>query len=167
MWLIIIFLVLLLLCIYVLTAPFYFGIDSEERVIWFRFHRFSNGAVTWKNDTFIFQIRVAWWEKDIDLFVIKKKKKVKKKTRPKRKRNVRFNIGMKQMIAVMKSFTLTRCKIKIDTGDNPLNGMLFPVFYWIGRRIDEDISVNFMDENIFIIETRNSFAKMIWAYFRA
>jgi hypothetical protein len=79
----------------------------------------------------------------------------------------RGGVSFRKIERVMQSFKLTKCYITLDTGDEALNGILFPGFVWLGLMIKKDVSINFQNENVIILEIRNSFFRIIRAYLYA
>ena len=153
--------------VYLLCMPFYFEINSVDEIIQFRLHHLARGTVLFKTESIFLQLRITWWQKEIDLLAIKgKPAKVKKVVKVKEKKALPKRI-FRKLWAVIKSFQVRQCRISIDTGDMPANGLLFPVFYWIGRWLNKPVSINFNDENIVILEVKNNMARMLWAYLRA
>jgi len=55
----------------------------------------------------------------------------------------------------------------LDTGDMPLNGILFPWFYLFSRRVNHDVLINFNNENTIKLKIENSIARMLWAYIKS
>ena len=63
--------------------------------------------------------------------------------------------------AIMNSFSVNKCYLSIDSGDVQLNGILYPFFYWLGKRMHKTIEINFLNRNEFILEIENNFARII------
>ena len=64
------------------------------------------------------------------------------------------------------SFKVIKLNCAIDTGSNELNGMLFPLFYWVSVKSGKNIMINFNDENKLELKIENNLARMILAYFK-
>jgi hypothetical protein len=45
-----------------------------------------------------------------------------------------------------------------------LNGLLFPLGYWLARRTGRPIDVNFTNNNELVIAIDNNVARLLWAY---
>lgn len=69
--------------------------------------------------------------------------------------------------AMIKSFRVEEFVLRLDTGDNALNGILFPVFYWLGQWFGKTIEINFVDRNELILEVSNTPARILYAYIRS
>lgn len=67
----------------------------------------------------------------------------------------RMNISFKTALRILKSFTIKRIKINIDTGNYILNAHLFPLFLILKPKV-EGLSINFLDKNelLLVIENR-------------
>jgi hypothetical protein len=73
----------------------------------------------------------------------------------------------KKMRLILKSFKIKKCFITIDTGNMPLNGMLFPWIYLLSIYTKKTVMINFSEKNIIILQIENSIARMLWAYFKS
>jgi hypothetical protein len=113
-------------------------------------------------------IRIAGWKKELDLLK-RSKKEVKKDTgqvktvREKKKRKM----PLKKMMAVLRSFRVKQCRIVTDTGDMPLNGMLFPAFYGLSIWTGKTFAISFEDQNEIRLEIKNNLGRMLWTYIRS
>jgi hypothetical protein len=54
-------------------------------------------------------------------------------------------------------------RIKLDTNDPALNGMLFPFFYWLQQWTGKTIEINFSNQNQLTLEIQNQGYKILWA----
>ncbi len=166
------FLFLLAFLIYLLFIPFSIEADSETGVFRFRFHWLAEGRLIADETGIVLQVRVAWWKRTIDLLAPQKKKTGQpakptavKKRRPK-KRTRSLNEMLDLIRAVARSFRIRHCFISIDTGSMPLNGVLYPWFYLLGRYTGHPIQINFHGEEIIQLQVQNSLARMLWAIFK-
>ena len=57
--------------------------------------------------------------------------------------------------------------LHLDTGDQPTNGLLYPVAAWLRHRTGHDIRIGFAGEHTLVLRIRNNLARMLWAYMRA
>lgn len=160
-WIIILLLVLTALC-YFLLAPFFLELDSRRSLCRFRFHRLASARLYISEDTLMLDLKITWWVKTIDLFA--PRKKPKKKVTEKKKKKERKMMPLKKIMAVIRSFRVNKCIVNMDTGNIPLNGILYPAFLWLGHKTGKEITINFRDKNEIIFETENNIARMLWAY---
>ena len=160
-WLLYLVLTILAILSYLLFAPAYIEINSTSGIYRLRFHHLASGAVVLKDYRFKLNLRIAWWEKQIDLFARGEKKNEPKKTTPKKARR---RISFTTIRAIIKTFRVNIFRTDIDTGNVELNGLLYPVFYGISKYSGKHIMVNFLGNNEIIIEIENNLARMIRAY---
>lgn len=169
--------ILILVCIsivgailcYILFAPFYLEIDSVHGFFRFRFHELASVDLRIVDYSLILHVKVTGWTKEIDLFKVKKnaKKRIDKKKKidkKKGKKKTWMKVTPKKIIAVLKSFKINKCEILIDSGNVQLNGILYPIVYLVGFYSKKNISINFVDKNVIILEIENSVARMSRAY---
>ncbi len=154
---------------YLLFAPFYVEIDSEQGFFRFRFHELGSVDLRIVDYSLLLHIRVIRWTKDIDLLKTKRTSKDKKKReekvgKKKGKENQWMKVTPKKIIAVLKSFKINKCDVLIDSGDVQLNGILYPIFYLAGYYSNKNIRINFINENVIRLEIENSVARMSRAY---
>lgn len=160
---------LVLICVvaiilgYLFFAPFYIEVSSIEGYFRVRFHTIAKVSFRIIDYSPMLEIRIAGWTKQIEL--LKTKDKAKEKSAAKRKKKKkRSNIRWQKIIGVLRSFKITTCDIIIDTGNMQLNGILYPVFYLMSFYTKKNIGINFINENIIVLEIENSIARMSWAY---
>lgn len=101
-----------------------------------------------------------WWHKIIDLLAPKKThmKKEIKRTREKQK------ISLRKILLVIKTFKVNKFYLTIDTGSMWLNGMIYPLFLWLGMRLKRNVTINFVNENEIIFETENNLFRVLRVY---
>ena len=97
---------------------------------------------------------------------VQRKKKVKLKVKRKGKRKGKA-IPWSKVKAVLQSFKWDKCNVSLNTGDMPLNGILFPVVYLIAFLTGKNIRINFLDETSVELKIRNSLAGMSWAFLKS
>lgn len=168
MWWIVSFLFLFLLAflIYLLFIPFHIEADSETGEFRFRFHWLAEGRLVADETGIVLHIRAAWWKKSIDLLAPQKPKTGKKaavKKSRRKKRTPSISETLDLIRAVAKSFRIRYCFISIDTGSMPLNGVLYPWFYLLGRYTGHTIRINFHGEEIIQLQVQNTLARIVWA----
>lgn len=161
------FISFLLFCVlvfcYLLFAPFYLEIDSTNGLFRMRFHQLVVAEIKTRQSSLIMELRVAWWKKQFDLLTerVQKEKTVEIKKEKKKKRR---KISFSKIKAVIKTFKINKCTVHIDTGCMQTNGILFPVFFWIGKWSRKDININFINENKIILQIENNLARMVRAF---
>src|SRR5262245_34881315 len=101
MWWIILIVCLLLICSYLLFAPFFLEIDSGENLVRVRFHRVVSGKLVFTENSIFMILKIAGWQKQIDLLAVRQKKKKKAVKKAKAKRKI---ISFKRIYIIMKSF---------------------------------------------------------------
>lgn len=169
--------VILLPLLYVLFAPVFIEIDSTRDLYRVRFHRLASVSVTIHQLSILLHLRIAGWQKQINLMEPgrkAKKAKSEKKNRKKagnksvrRKPPFSAKTMMRKMWGVMKSFQIRRCNVIIDTGNYPLNGFLYSWFYLLSQRTGTTLMIGFQGETIVILIVRNTLARMLWAFIRS
>lgn len=167
MWWLILITCVLIAFSYLLFAPFFIEIDSISGLFRIRFHRLASATLIFKESSFFIEIKMAGWQKQIDLLAVKMKegKPALKKER-KEKKQIKA-ISFRKILAVTKSFRVRRFFLTLDTGDRQLNGILYPLFVFLSVKSGKNITVNFFGENKLIFQVENNFARVLWAYTRS
>jgi len=161
--------VLLIGVMYLLFAPLFVEVDSEIGLFRIRLHHIASAALRLTASSLIIDLNVAGWKKPIDLLGGREKVRRKElkengaKAKPIRKQR---KISFRRVLAVLRSFKVKTCQVVADTGDMPLNGMLYPVFYWLSIWSGQAFRVSFNDENEVKLNIENNMARMLWTYFR-
>jgi hypothetical protein len=150
---------------YLLFAPFYLEVNSNTGLLGIRLHRLASVQLKLTRGTIVAKAWVLGWNKEIDLLKPVTQAKRAKKAVLQAKGKKPFKLQAGKIKAVARSFKVNKCLVNIDTGDMQLNGLLYPVFYWIGRRAGKPITVNFLDKNEVVLEIENNIARMAKAYF--
>lgn len=171
MWLAIVLLCIVALVVYVSTAPLIIEIDSVRGVCQVKFHRIAYAVMRLSASSLMMDLNVVGWRKNIDLLktkgkIVKEVLHAERRGESKRKKKKR-QVPFRKVVAVFRTFKVKECMVNIDTGDMPVNGVLFPVFYAIQVWSGKMISINFLDENVIRLKIRNNLARILWAYFRA
>jgi hypothetical protein len=138
--------------------------DSSKGFYGIRFHRLASSEIQFSDNSFFLILHIAGWEKRFDLLkqASLQSKKLNKKVIKKR-RALSFN----KIISVIRSFKIEKFVFSVDTGNMPVNGILFPLFFWLGESSKKQISINFYDENVLKLRVENNLARMIRAYIRS
>ena len=166
---IILIVILVLISLYFLFAPFFLEINTIEGIYRLRFHKLAECTLNFTPSSVYLDIKILFWKKQLDL-LSKKEKSVKlKETKTKEKiRNKRTgSIGFNKLKAIVKSFKINKCDISIDSGNMQLNGMLYPFVYLIGRILKQNIMINFINENHVNIKIENNLARIAYAYIKS
>ena len=160
-WLIFSLILLLLILSYLLFAPFYLVIDSESNMIRFKFYNIASLTFPYSEIPFILKLKIVGWIKQIKLSGNRSDKALPES----KKRKKQFpKLSINKTKAILKSFKINHFRIDLDLGDVQWNGLLFPVFYWVGELSNKEININFIGRNTFKIEIENNLARMIRAY---
>lgn len=155
-------LIIIIIFSYLFFAPFYLEINSTIGLYRVRFHHLASAILKIENESLFIETKIMWWKKKIDLFQIKYKVREKPVRKPVKR--LKMKISINKIKRILASFKVNKLYLSIDSGDNQLNGLLFPLFYWMSIYTSKSLKINFIDNNIFILEIENSFARMSWAY---
>jgi hypothetical protein len=164
-WLMVILLVLTILMAYLLFAPFSLQVDSVKGIFRFRFHKLARGILLIRDNTLLLSLKIAGWQKDIDLLKKRAGKKPGASKKEPQKRKVQF--PFRKAIRVLNSFKIKQFFITISWPHMHLNGILYPVTIWLSSISGKTISTNFQNENIIVLEIENNIARMLWAFLKA
>ncbi len=162
--------IILLVFIGLLFARWFIEIDSTKDLYSIRFEKIASAGLTLHNDAIKFELKIFGWKKIYDFEKLLLSRTEKSAVKPElRKSKNRFKLKnpFQKFMNVMKSFKITHCNIKIDTGNMPLNGILFPCFYLFSIRTNKIIMINFWGENTVVLQLENSLARMLWAFFKS
>src|ERR1041385_3113302 len=159
-WFLSLLILLLLLLCYLLFAPFYLEINSNTGLFRMRFHKLASVRIFAIDNYLFMDLKIMWWHKIIDLLAPKKThmKKEIKRTREKQK------ISLRKILLVIKTFKVNKFYLTIDTGSMWLNGMIYPLFLWLGMRLKRNVTINFVNENEIIFETENNLFRVLRVY---
>ena len=167
-WLLLIVGLILLMVVYLLTAPVVFEVDSERSLFRVRFHRLASAKIRLADSSIFLDLNIVGWKMPMDLLRPKAETgKARQMTPEKPPRKKSRHIPFRKIRAVIRSFRIKKCEMIIDTGDMPLNGMLFPVCYWLSLRSGKTFGMSFTGENVIQLEIQNSMGRMLSAYIRA
>lgn len=148
---------------YLFFAPFYVEINTTIGLYRLRFHRLASASLKVIDSRLITEIKLAGWTKQLhspSIQNISKEKKTEKKVKIEKPK-----ISWQKIRKVIKSFRVNKCDISIDSGNMQLNGILYPLFFWISAWSKKNIRINFIDENKIVLEIENNLARLSWAYF--
>jgi hypothetical protein len=154
-------LILIAVFSYLLFAPFYLEINSNNGFYGIRFHYLASANLVLVDDRLKINIKAVGWHRLMDPFA----KSVKAEAKPvpsKKKKKSRFSLALAK--ALLKTFKIKKCYLNVDTGDVRLNGILYPMAYWLGDYTAKPITINFLHHNEIDLEIENNMARLIRAY---
>lgn len=125
------------LSLIILFYPFYIEFNTETKIV----------TITFLN----------YFSLEFDPSFYRKKNSFKKITF--------FNLKKKQLFLILKSFKIIYLKIDVDTGNYPLNGIIYPFLFLASFIFNKKINVNFLGRNSLQIILKNNLARLSWAYF--
>jgi hypothetical protein len=168
MWWLILPGLLIAVLLFVLFAPIVIDLNSEEGFAGIRFGRLAEARLILNEALQVLRIRVGWWKKEVDLFrPVEVKREIAQRKPKQAQKKMQVGKLLRKMKGVLQSFRINRCTISIDTGDMPLNGILFPWFYLLRLWTGKNISISFTGETVVILQAQNSIARMLWAYIKS
>lgn len=169
-WIVIPLVGIVLIVVYLVTAPFVVEIDSVRELYQLRMHRLASARLHLRESSLMLNMNIAGWKKEVDLLQQKQKGKMdsaettRKRTEKSRKR--KSKMSMKKIWAVLRTFRVRTFFVNVDTGDMPTNGILFPVLYGLSVWSRREFHINFVNQNVIRLEVRNSVARVLWAYLK-
>lgn len=167
MWFLIPAALLLLLLLYLLSAPLVIEIDTRVGLFKARFHYVAGAALHLENSDITLTWNILSWSRRINLvekLLSPPKQRQKKETAHKRRPKAGFPAALVK--AVLKSFRVRQFFWTVDTGNMMLNGILYPLFHYLHSHTGKNISINFSGENILALEIRNNAFRLLRAYIR-
>jgi hypothetical protein len=169
MWWIIVIGGVLSVFIYLLFAPIFIEVNSISNLARIKFHQWLSATLIFNDQTVLLDLWIAGWRKQVDLLATntreRKSKSVMKPDKKKVKTRKRsFPVSL--FVAILRSFRIKKFFLTIDTGEVQLNGMLYPFFLYLGRKHNQNMSINFLNDNILILQIENKIARILWATIR-
>ncbi len=149
---------------YLFFAPFYIEINSSRSLYRLRLYRIASVSFFVDNDPEKMELGFLIWKRKINFPAASSRTDHKKEIKIKKRWP---NISLRKIIGVIKSFKINVLNATFDFGDMQINGILYPLFYWISFKTKKNILVNFQGNNSIVIEIENSLARIIWAYFNS
>lgn len=156
--------------ILLLFARLVIEINSIENLYRIRFERLASFGMTVHNDAINFELNIFWWKKKYSLdewLQSAKSAQVNKHNLKGRNKKTFANFNFSKGIKILRSFKIKKCFILFDTGNMPLNGILFPWFYLLSLNINKTFMINFWGENTIVMCLESSLARMLWAYIKS
>jgi hypothetical protein len=71
--------------------------------------------------------------------------------------------NLKKIFYVISSFDISVINLRLNTGSNQLNGILFPIFFIVSFFSRKNISVDFNENTQLYIKAKNNLARLSWA----
>jgi len=162
MWWIIIIICIVSGFTYLLFAPVFIEINTASELFRIRFHQLLSATLLFTEKSILIELKLVRWSTQVNLFATQKKT-----VEPVIKERKRKNISVSTVIALIKSFRIKEFLLTLDTGNMPLNGLLFPAFQLLGKRFKQNISINFLNNNILILQIENKIAWILWVFIKA
>lgn len=160
--------IILLLFIGLLFARWFIEIDSTKDLYRIRLERMVIFGLLLNKDIIQFELKIFWWKKIYDFETLLFSKPTKTIAKPEiKKGKAKIKNPLKNLIKVIRSFKIRNCYITIDTGNMPMNGILFPWFYLFSIQSNKTIMINFWGENTVVLQIENSLARMLWAFIKS
>lgn len=158
-------LLLFILCLYLLFSRFFIEIDTTTDLYRICFDRLTSVTFFFLADPLKAELRILGWKSTYDFKRTETKKINIKKKKPQTYFSQKSALG--KITGIAHSFKVTRCFVTIDTGNMPLNGVLYPWFHLLSIRTGKNMAINFSGENIVILKAENSLARLLWAYIKS
>ncbi|MES2284114.1 MAG: hypothetical protein V4547_00415 [Bacteroidota bacterium] len=153
--------------IYVLFAPFYLEINTVNGLLRFRFHRLIHAQFFTDENSLFLNLKIAGWEKQIDLLAQKEQKEQKKKSIKRQVKPSTNRFSLKKISAIVKSFKANKFYLSISFNEMMINGIIYPLFHFLSSKTNKRIEINFFHENEIILEVENNFFRIIRAYIKS
>jgi hypothetical protein len=159
-WVIILIFPLLIIG-WLLLAPLQLQIDTRIPEISLRWITVGKAIIGYEQGKWYLKISALFlfkrWE--VEKLIFKSKKKA---PRVKSKKKATHYNWLKKFANVVKTFRVTGWQLAMDTGDAAKNAWLYPLNFYPGTR--HHLYINFLDENYFLLEIRNSPWRVIKAF---
>ncbi len=132
-----------------------------------RFHRLIHAQLFINENSLFLNLKIAGWEKQIDLLAQKEQKEQKKRSikRQVKKSTIRFSFN--KITAIVKSFKVNKFQLSFSFDEMMLNGIFYPLFLFLSLKTNKKIEINFFHENEIILEVENNFFRIIRAYIKS
>jgi hypothetical protein len=153
---------LLLLC-WLLLSPLIISIDTRVPVIKVKWVSIATISLLYQ-EKWVLKIHVLFYNTIKDLYSLKRKKQAPKNKEVNNKtKKTKHPIRVaRAIVRVIKSFSMRRWHLTLDTGNYALNGCLYSLYAL--PSIANHIEINFQDKNYLLIKMKNTPLRMIKAY---
>ena len=159
--LVVFLIIIVIISIYILFAPFYLNINTINGSFIIKFHKIIFAQFIIIENSLILDLKILGWQKQINISN-QKEQKEKSFKRPAKTREK--SIPFRKVSAVIKSFKVNKFYLTINFGNMMLNGILYPIFSYFSISSMKRIDINFFNENELILEVENNFFRIIRAY---
>lgn len=163
MWLLIIIALLIIILIYLLFAPIYLEINNRKGLFQLRIHKLVNAKLINCSNSIIIELKIGFWKKQIDLLKLKTKSGGIAEVKPTINKGT---VPLKKILALLKSFKLRTFYVNVDFGNEQLNGILYPLFFYHGYINNRFIRINFLNKNEVVLIVENRLYNMIWSFLK-
>ncbi len=144
----------ILLVLYVLFLPLDLVINTIQNQYYIRAGAIARARFA-IDENYLFRIELRTLGIPYSIYPLRKKKRIKKDSKPKKKRTRHFKWSyINTLIRLIKSFELKRFTLYLDTGNCITNAKLYPVFAYLNFR-GGDLQVNFKGENQLHLHLQN------------
>lgn len=156
-------LLLVIPILWILFSPIILKIDTKEEIYWLRWWGVASIQLKTLADVPVLRLQIWFWKKDFHLLdaLLKREKSRKNTTAKRRKKEKKKNwkgIGLK----VLRSFTVKRFDLKLDTDDYVLNSYLYPLAYVLGSR-KWRVGINYNGESSLQLQIENRLIRLLKA----
>lgn len=150
--LIIVFFVLLI-CVLLMPVVIYINTDKDEYFL--KLKGLAKVSVE-KHDEELIQVKLRTFFLNFYFYPLKKipKPSKRKKVGKYKMMNIRKQFGFKKGLRILKSFTMKKLLVNVDTGDSILNAKLYPVFTFLNYHFG-GFKINFKGENRLVVHIQN------------
>jgi hypothetical protein len=169
----------LLLCVvgvitWLLLAPLQLQIDTPTNAYWLRWKGIASARLIPLADDLLIRLQIFFWQFDYYPLHPKPKarpqKTLKAKTRPKPKKRSWSSATMdiqkwkRRGLRMLRSFTVKRFRLRLDTGDYVRNSYLYPVFFFLSTP-KRQMSINYNGATDLELEVENRLYRLVYAFF--
>jgi len=146
---------------YILFAPVYIEIDSIHSIYQVRLHKILSVSFFVNGEASLLEVKAGLWKRRIDL---SKAPATKTHAAEEKKQELPASFPFRKLLAVIRSFKVTRLDASLDLGDMSWNGMLYPCFCWLSFITGKNIQINFEGRNSLVLHIENNIARMSRAF---
>ena len=159
----IILFILLGLLFWILVSPIQLIIDTNQQVYCIRWRGLGRFGLKILPGDLVLRFDSWLFHKDYHPLAQSKKKKPKnKKKKEKKKSKFDFKKYSRKAFRMIKTFKIKSFFVNLDTDDYILNGYLYPIFYFLGKR-GEHMNINFKGDLEINIVAENRLYKVVRA----
>ncbi len=154
MWWIFLLTLLVLFGIYLLFAPLVLFVDTEDNTYFVELKGLARASFE-PDRLEVVKIKLRITFMNFDFYPLRISHHAKKEKVREKKPAKRHKIGLKKVVALLRSFNVKKLYLNLDTGDFVLNAKLFPIFNFLDYRVGR-FNINFLGKNrmVFIASNR-------------